>query len=321
MSSRSRPVPAARWLTLVLGAAAAGLLASAAFARFGDSWWLFDVFTHFRWQYFALAAVVIPLALLCRARWIALAALIGAAAHLPVLFEPVTALALRTKEAPADITLMNANLWWRNDRLDALLGRVKVADADVVVMQEVSGPWLKAVETLRAHYPHVAPADWRNSGIVILSRHPIRDLRADAFTVSTEIDVRGRTVRLIAVHMPTPLSAAKWRLQAEAFQRVAAEARNAGMPVIAIGDFNLTPYSPRFARFLAESGLRRVPIGRFWPATWPSASGLKYGGPLWRGFEIDHVLVSDTFAPVGAYRGPDIGSDHFPIHVALKFVR
>lgn len=320
MSSHPWRARAARWLTFALGAAAAGLVASAAAAQFGERSWIFDLFTHFRWQYLALAAVVIPLALLRRAHWIALAALIGAAAHAPAMLEPGSALAPRAAPG-ADLKLFNANLWWRNDRVDTLLEHVKAADPDIVVMQEVFGPWRRAVETLLPRYPHVAPTDWRSAGIVILSKHPLRAGPSDDFTTAAEIDLRGRTVRLVALHMPTPLSAAKWTAQSAVLARLVSAARATDAPLIVSGDFNLTPHSPRFARFLAESGLRRAPTARFWPATWPAASGLKYGGPLWRGFEIDHVLVSDVFALVSAQRGPDIGSDHFPLHVALKFRR
>lgn len=306
--------------TILLGAAVAAIFAAAAFAEFGERWWLFDVFSHFRWHYVAAAAVIAPLALWRRARWLALAAVLAGAAHVPALLERPARIAPASPAGPVELSVMTANVWWRSDKLDNLLGRIKVADPDIVVLQEVYGPWHRAIETLRIHYPHIAPAEWRESGIVILSRHPIQSSRSAEFAVTADIDFKGRRIRLAGIHMPTPLSAAKWRAQQSAFNGLAEDARAAGIPYIAAGDFNLTPYSPRFARLLDASGLRRVPLGGVWPATWPAASGLKYGGPLWRGLEIDHVLVSRAFTAVSLFRGPDIGSDHFPVHALLKFL-
>lgn len=306
--------------TILLGAAIVGILASAALAEFGERWWLFDVFSHFRWHYIAAALVLAPLALWSRARWLALAAVLAGAAHVPAVLERPAQIAPPAPGGPIELGVMTANVWWRSDKLDNLLGRIKVADPDIVVLQEVYGPWHRAIETLRERYPYIAPADWRESGIVILSRHPILASRAGEFAATADVDFNGRTLRVAGVHMPTPLSAVKWRAQQAAFDRLAEDARTAGIPFIAAGDFNLTPYSPRFAQFLAAGGLRRAPLGGFWPATWPAASGLKYGGPFWRGFEIDHILVSPELALVGIYRGPDIGSDHFPVHARLKLL-
>jgi len=321
MSGLQRGARVRRADAILLGIAIIGILASAAFAEFGERWWLFDVFAHFRWHYIATALILVPLALWRRRRWLALAALLAGAAHVPAVIERPAQIAQASPGGPIELSVMTANVWWRSDKLDNLMGRIKVADPDIVVLQEVYGPWHRAVETLRVHYPHIAPAAWRESGIVILSRHPILASRADEFTATADVDFKGRTLRVAGVHMPTPLSAARWHAQQATFDRLAADARAAGMPFIAAGDFNLTPYSPRFGAFLDASGLRRAPLGGFWPATWPAASGLKYGGPFWRGFEIDHILVSREFGLANVFRGPDIGSDHFPVHALLKFLR
>jgi endonuclease/exonuclease/phosphatase (EEP) superfamily protein YafD len=103
----------------------------------------------------------------------------------------------------------------------------------------------------------------------------------------------------------------------------AAAARKAGGPVILVGDFNATPYSPRFRTLLKEAGVRVAGPRLFWPATWPVGGPLAAlpGWPALRGVVpgllIDHVLVSPRFAVAGFRRGPDIGADHYPLIVDL----
>ncbi len=93
------------------------------------------------------------------------------------------------------------------------------------------------------------------------------------------------------------------------------------MPLIVAGDFNLTPWSPRFPAVLSASGLKLADTGSIWPHTWPAPSGWFYGGLVVRGFPIDHILVSRHFALLAARRGPDIGSDHLPVIVDLALAK
>lgn len=313
-------LPRKRFWRIATAAGIAGLAAATLFAELGEHWWLFDAFSHFRWHYMLAALVLAGIAFWRASRWFALAALLAGAVHVPSVTTTAGRAPMAASGAVAELRIMAFNVWWRSGKLDGLLARVKVAEPDVIVLEEVHGHWQPAIQQLReGRYPHVAPADWHESGIVILSRHPIAGSRSGPFTVYADIAVDGRTVRVAGVHMPLPLSGPLWRLQRAAFAELAREARAAGIPFVAAGDFNLTPYSPRFARFLTDSGLRRAALDGFWPNTWPAASGLRYGGPLWRGFPIDHVLISRDFAVTGAYRGPDIGSDHFPVHVHLAW--
>lgn len=307
-----------RWACL---AGVALLILAAIAAPFAEHGWVFDVFTHFRWHYFAAAIVLALASLVWTSRWLAFAALLAGASHIPAVVAAGDFTAPAAAREATALRLMTFNVWWPSGRLDGMLGRVKVAQPDVIVLQEVHGPWQRAIETLLHHYPHVAPADWRRSGIVILSRRPLTELRSGDFTVAVDVALEGRSIRLVGVHMPRPLSAALWRAQQGELANLAERARTAGMPFVAAGDFNLTPYSPRFRRFLAESRLRAASLGGVWPSTWPSATRWIYGGPLLRGIVIDHVLVSAEFGISYIYRGPDVGSDHYPEHVDLALPR
>jgi endonuclease/exonuclease/phosphatase (EEP) superfamily protein YafD len=80
-------------------------------------------------------------------------------------------------------------------------------------------------------------------------------------------------------------------------------------PVIAFGDLNATPWSASYRRFRREAGLESAYPGALGPASWPSASPVAL-------LPIDHVLARGYEVASGA-RGPDLGSDHYPVLVRL----
>jgi endonuclease/exonuclease/phosphatase (EEP) superfamily protein YafD len=75
-------------------------------------------------------------------------------------------------------------------------------------------------------------------------------------------------------------------------------------PLILLGDFNVTPWSPDYRDLVAEAGLASASGGHI--ATWPVWS------PLLR-IPIDHVFIRGPWSLLRAARGPDLGSDHYPI--------
>jgi endonuclease/exonuclease/phosphatase family metal-dependent hydrolase len=77
-------------------------------------------------------------------------------------------------------------------------------------------------------------------------------------------------------------------------------------PVVLIGDFNLTPYSPYNDDLLSGSRLRDCARGRPLTPTWPT-----WFAPLW--IEIDRCFVTPEIRIASYQVGPAIGSDHYPL--------
>jgi endonuclease/exonuclease/phosphatase (EEP) superfamily protein YafD len=94
-------------------------------------------------------------------------------------------------------------------------------------------------------------------------------------------------------------------------QQAAAFALETPSASIVLGDLNLTPYAPAFARLVQSSGLRDALDDRAWRPTWQAS--------LWPlALPIDHVLVPRSGCVLDATIGPDIGSDHRPVLVTLR---
>jgi endonuclease/exonuclease/phosphatase family metal-dependent hydrolase len=85
----------------------------------------------------------------------------------------------------------------------------------------------------------------------------------------------------------------------------------ADLPMVLLGDLNLTPDSPAFERLIDRAGMRDVMRGRGWHPTW-----LAGFWPL--ALRIDHILVSPGLCVEHAEVGPPIGSDHRPVVARLR---
>ena len=84
-------------------------------------------------------------------------------------------------------------------------------------------------------------------------------------------------------------------------------------PTIVMGDFNATPWDARMLP-LREAGYRDARRGFGFLATWP------VGRPYMQ-IPIDHIFVDDSFQVLDCARGPDIGSDHYPLRATLQFTQ
>ena len=108
-------------------------------------------------------------------------------------------------------------------------------------------------------------------------------------------------------------SAGRWNGAERAFERAAeVAAALADQPVLLMGDLNVTPWSPVFARLLKDGDLRDASGARGLTTTWPANC-------LWCGVLIDHVLVDPKLAVIGSRVAQDIGSDHRPVVAELAF--
>jgi len=279
--------------------------------------WLFEMASHLRLGFLVAGVIAIGIALLLRRAGFALLILLALLPH---------AWALRI-HLPADqpagglpFTVLTANLLWVNPRPAEAVAWLAGQDADIVVLQEKSDIWDAHLGPLAAGYPHAVPDDPASSvDVMVFSRHPVLDVAplspGSRFVsgMAITLDVDGRQLLVVAVHTISPFSAghAAARNRQLAGIAVLAMAR-ADLPVIVVGDLNVTPYSPEFD-VLGSAGLSGRAGSGTPLATWP----------VWLpvlGLPIDHVLGNARVAIDRVERGPDIGSDHYPVTAWLRLL-
>ncbi len=306
-------------LRLLVGGLALGLLMSTLATLLARHWWAFDLTTHFRAHYVAVALVGVPLAAALRWRAVAVAIAVLAIPHAIALSSVIpfgtTQAVAAAPATPVRVSTINA--YWANWDGDALLGYVAETDPDILVIQEADRRWRDTLLAIGARFPHAVPQDWREArDVIVFSRFPItggarRFPEGQGFHYQTaDLDVAGRTVTLIGVHPPLPAGPRFTAMRNGYFAAIAEIAAATDHPVIVAGDFNSTVWSPHFADLTEAAGLRNAADGRGWHPTWPSWLPLA-------GIPIDHILVSDDVLVHAVHRGPHIGSDHYPVTADL----
>jgi endonuclease/exonuclease/phosphatase (EEP) superfamily protein YafD len=289
---------------------------SSMLAVFAPLGWPFELFSHFRPQYAAASLLIAVLLAWQRRPAYAAAALVLAGWHgMPIaqraLAEPPVAC-----EGTA-FTVVTANLRYVNAQPEPFLDWLASHPADLVVVQEVTDGWARTLARLPG-YPHQylrpRPDPY---GIGVLSRWPLDsvaavDLANDGLpSLSGVVRIDGQPVRFLGLHTRWPVLPWLARSRDDALRRVAEIARTEDLPVVVLGDLNLSPDAPAFGRLLGDSGLRDVMHGPDWRPTWRASFW-----PL--ALRIDHVLVNDDLCVDHAEVGAPIGSDHRPVIARLQ---
>lgn len=213
-------------------------------------------------------------------------------------------------------TLYFANLYARNDDVEAVRASIAAAQPDVVVLIEVGQAVGSDLDTVLSGLPYrltTPHPGWGGQSVdsVLASRWPLNDLTPDlgrvhgvAGTVETPIG----PIAIAGVHLTRP-----WPYQFQWGQIIQAQEiidwrQSVDGPLVVAGDFNSVS-SARIGRMIrAEAGLIAAPG---WPGTWPSAL------PSAAGITIDQVYRSPNLALIDRRLGRPNGSDHRPVVTRL----
>jgi endonuclease/exonuclease/phosphatase (EEP) superfamily protein YafD len=299
---------------LLAGASTAATLLDAR----GALGWLSDLAVHWQWLYLlgCVGGTAIASAL-DRGTWRTGAACIGICA---VCFSQYSAPLPDDRGSGPVLKVVSANVYLGNDDLDPLVAWIACEDPDVVFLQEVSATAMRQLPL--SAYPYVVtkrPAE--RYGVVLMSRHPLSgaraveldaDLEGHRLSWRTTLDWQGRSVAVAAVHLPAPTSA-RFHDRRNALMRDTAQWTHAqGRPAIVAGDLNATPWSRPLKQAAAEGLRRATGLAPSWPAL-PDWFGIVSGV-----IPIDYVLASAHWSVIERRLGPNVGSDHRPVVVALR---
>ena len=315
-----------RRLALVYGVL--GVVSAVSWALVVEVWWLQPLhLLTFWWTLPAL--VLVPLALRRRAWVVAVACLPAALVWLTSyggLFVPGGV------EAGDDrFRVLSFNTFVQASGIDHVVDEVVRQDPDIVLLQEVFPRREELLhERLGTDYPfHEARQSPGVGGVMVLSRHPIVDVRdvgepsaSSRSTIVVTVEVDGRRVQVVPVHLISPCpecgNSLTARLDFEETVRrleIAAVLRSLdpGTPTVIGGDFNSTDRSSPYRR-LVRAGFddphRAVGFGPGF--TWPNQ------GWLPAMLRID-ALFTRGLDPVASFVGDGGASDHRPVVLDVAF--
>ena len=200
------------WLRVLVGVGIALGLAVTGLGRLAQWWPALDLVNNGLPALAAGAIALCVLAVVTRDwRAIALAGLLAAINVGLIVAGLAGAAAEAGPDAKRFLRVASFNLWFENERIDEVDTFLNQTDADVVMLQEVTGEHLAALhQGLDARYPY-SVGDF---GIVIFSKYAIKaDGRVDRAGYPellrllarwVELDVHGTAVEVVGVHCARP---------------------------------------------------------------------------------------------------------------------
>ncbi len=301
-----------------------GLCAGVAVLGYSGSWhWLPELFAHFFLVYW-LAALVCTAVLWWagwrRSGWLA----VGVLTAFSVVLLPYFPWPETTPEATPELRLLQFNAEQRPQPVLVWLQQHAQAQ-DVVVLLEAGPDFAAGLENLRAQFPHqLSRLQAGPFGIAVLSRWPLQSAQVlepagagyPALAATIEVPGWPAPVRLFAVHPPPPLGAALAAARNRFMTTLAKNVAQNAVPALVVGDMNLTPWSPLFRQFQAETDLLDCQLGQGWQATWPSATAAHM--PL-LGLPIDACLHAETLRVQSRQVLQAMESDHLPVLTRLAW--
>jgi endonuclease/exonuclease/phosphatase (EEP) superfamily protein YafD len=280
-------------------------------------WWL-GLGEHFRMQ-MAVASLAACVLFTWRKSWkVAAFALLCVGRNT----QPLGAICLaaplpETSEQPS-VRAIVFNVLTTNERRTETLAYLQQANADIICLLEVSPEWLKALEPLHTTHPHTLQEPrWDNFGVALYSRLPLSQARVHGFTelglpcIDATVDAGGGQFRFIGAHPLPPTEKDALGAMAEQMRAIAAEARASKLPMLVAGDFNATPWSIPAQDLVQDSPLTLVAGPGTLRPTWQARSIFM--------IPIDLTYVSAPLCVTSREIGPDLGSDHRPQELTMRW--
>lgn len=292
--------------------------------------WPVELAASFRLQIAIVATLIAVLAIGLRARVTAVlggvAALACWASVAPFVYPGAQTRISDASESSVgapSFRVLTINLEWSNRNASAVLGAVREASPDILVLQEVDNWWREQFAGLTdilptqrfdplSRRPGVAVllADWielRDEQWFPLHGRPYADFMLAGGQASSHSRSTGHETafRLTALHALPPRSALLFRARTRQLDDVRAHLleRKGSGPQLVVGDFNTTIWSPSYRKFTRELQLGRARLGFGLVPTWPTWNSLLQ-------VPIDHILHSPGFVATSTRSITIPGSDH-----------
>ncbi|HEY9608892.1 endonuclease/exonuclease/phosphatase family protein [Allocoleopsis sp.] len=301
----------------------------------GSLWWVFQLFEHPRPQYCLILIVAIVVGGISRQAWSfawCLPLLLNLALIVPLFLPSAQSSYLQPANLipGSTLRLLLVNLDHHNQDTSPAIQYIESQNVDVVLLQEVTSRWLSTLQSNLSRYQVATSLPRENStGVAMLvPTTPSKSVEivatqilelppnSGAPLIETTLRWDSREVVILGLSIARPRNR-----DSSAFQQVEFDAaaewslrqqRQEKREVVVMGDFNSTPWSGRYEKFLQDSNLRNSLRGFGLQPTWHAA----LPSPLM--IAIDHCLHSQSIKTVSRATGANIGSDHLPLYVELR---
>lgn len=308
------------WLAPTMNWAVAALLIASLVPHLAPSKKFSELLSHFELQYFLGSLLFLPLSWIAANYWSMAGAVFALAINSSGMISFYYAgWRRRVGRQPLKIALVNIN--HANSAYARFASWAKAQPLDVLVVQEVNQAWADALNSLNQQYPFsiVLPRE-RGSGIALYSRMPMESSSLelgegdDRPGIQASLTIRNKIINIVSFHPRAPIRKGHFALRNRMLAAAAGHLQNMDSPKICIGDFNTSPWSYYYRSFLRQTQLKDGRNARGLLPTWPTFLIFR-----WLMVPIDHCVISNDIRVVKMKTGEDIGSDHLPLMIDLKF--
>jgi len=226
-----------------------------------------------------------------------------------------------------ELTILTYNVWANNPDRGDVIRIIQEANADIVVVQELSFDVSDAIEIdLKDLYPYMQLKPAGIPGMGILSKYPLTDCETwriiSQYQQRCVVTIQDTSFVLYNAHPLTPLAQNGFSLHKRDLDSILTRANadiEAGKTVILAGDWNMTPLSDDYEQLTQTFKDAYVEIGQGVGFTYrlQSFRFIKFVGglPIIR---IDYVFYQPPVVALEArVWHENAGSDHMPVFVRL----
>jgi endonuclease/exonuclease/phosphatase (EEP) superfamily protein YafD len=220
------------------------------------------------------------------------------------------------------IRLLIFNVLIENREFAKFLNLVKQVNPDLILLAEPNERWTREIAALEKTYPFTVLHPLENAyGMALYSRFELIEPKLNFFieddipSIITGVKLgSGESINLYCIHPrpPVPTESDRSNERDAELMLVGRMINKSDEPTIVAGDLNDVAWSRTTKLFQKVSGLLDPRVGR------GLFSSFHADYPVIR-FPLDHVFHSKHFRLTEIKRLPNIGSDHFPIYIALTY--
>jgi endonuclease/exonuclease/phosphatase (EEP) superfamily protein YafD len=289
-----------------------GAVCLATLLGYGGRWsWACDLLANFRTHFALLLGFALLMAIEVRQWRIAGLAALG----LVLNVWPMYGAFFGPKAPPASnaraVRVAAFNVHIGNGNLPGIAAYLESLAVDVAVLEELPPAAGEKLAALLPRLPYRYVAEREGTwGVVILSRWPLiapqpatRD--GQRFAARVDVDLGDRKLRLYGAHLHWPVIPDTARVRNAQLRALGRELAECPQACVAIGDFNVTPWSSHFRDVLKHNGVHDCAAGRGLLTTWSASL------PAMLRIRIDHCLTAGAVGVAGVRVGESVGSDHF----------
>lgn len=219
-----------------------------------------------------------------------------------------------------NFTLLVSNVKMSNVEKESFYALVKKYNPDILLANEPDQRWADTISRLDKDFPYAIKYPLDNTyGIMLLSKLPLTEcsvnflVKDDIPSIFTKIILRsGNKIDFYGVHPEPPTPGADTYERDTELLIIGNKIKETKHPSIVAGDLNDVGWSVTSKLFRKYSGLVDPREGRGLFNTY------NVFVPLFR-YPLDHIFYSVEFGLVSLKKLESIGSDHFPLLVALNY--